>query len=96
MREISSQKPVVRASNFELLRIVAMSMVVIHHFIVHILAPAMPEGGGNSILCQYIRNMRCQSVRYDFRVFPNKIELAFIAKIVALCRFLCGNSPNWI
>lgn len=33
-----------RASNFELLRIVAMAMIVIHHFIVHILWPE--RGGG--------------------------------------------------
>lgn len=46
MDKTFDMQPLVRSSNFELLRIVAMSMVVIHHFIVHILAPAMPEGGG--------------------------------------------------
>lgn len=36
-----------RESNLELLRIVAMSMIVIHHFIVHILWPAHPTSGSN-------------------------------------------------
>lgn len=50
---MSSATPIpgrARHSNFELLRIVAMAMIVAHHFVVHVLWPAETLSGGNFAL----------------------------------------------